>query len=514
MTRRILPLVLISVVNFSLVRSAAGQPGWVLAHQKLSDTEGNFAGILDNGDSFGTSVASLGDLDGDGIVDIAVGAWGDDDGCQDCARGAVWILFLLRDGTIKTEQKISDTMGGFTGELDDGDQFGGAVASLGDLDGDQVTDLAVGAISDDDGGDSRGAVWILFLRRDGTVKAHQKVSNTRGGFLGTLHDHDLFGSSVAFLGDLDGDRIGDLAVGAVNDADGGGTRGAVWVLFLNRDGRVKSHQKISATEGGFNGLIDAYDDFGYSVACLPDLDHDNRNELVVGALRDDDGGDPPGADRGAVWILMLNHDGTVKAHQKISDTEGGFTGGLQDNDWFGSSVASPGDLNTDGVADIFVGSRLDDDGGRWNRGAVWVLFLLGDGTVKAHQKISATAGGFKGELSESDYFGSSVAPLGDLDGNGVADVIVGADGDDDGDFDAGAAWVLFLDADLCQYRLTKSARSMGGCRSCPIKRDIVESAMSCDRKKSCPKKLKGRINCPDGGPGACTKIRGRRKACG
>ncbi len=75
-----------------LVGSAQAQPGWVLSHQKISDTQGGFTGILDDGDLFGSSVASLGDLDGDGVADLAVGAWWDDDGGGD--RGAVWVLFL------------------------------------------------------------------------------------------------------------------------------------------------------------------------------------------------------------------------------------------------------------------------------------------------------------------------------------------------------------------------------------------------------------------------------------
>jgi hypothetical protein len=138
---------------------------------------------------------------------------------------------------VKSHQKISDTEGGFTGTLDDGDEFGRSAASLSDLDGDGVTDLAVGAINDDDGGNppnaNRGAVWVLFLNTDGTVKSHQKISDTEGGFTGTLDDHDWFGASVASLGDLDGDGVGDLAVGADGDDDGGTTRGAVWVLFLD-----------------------------------------------------------------------------------------------------------------------------------------------------------------------------------------------------------------------------------------------------------------------------------------
>ena len=111
-------------------------------------------------------------------------------------------------------QKISATEGGFTGVLDDDDLFGRAVASLGDLDNDGVSDLAVGAKFDDDGGNGRGAVWILFMTADGTVKSHQKISATEGGFEGDLDDGDSFGVALASLGDLDGDGVSDLAVGA------------------------------------------------------------------------------------------------------------------------------------------------------------------------------------------------------------------------------------------------------------------------------------------------------------
>jgi len=303
-----------------------------------------------------------------------------------------------------------------------------------------VDDLAVGAFSDDDGGTNHGAVWILFLNNDGTVKSHQKISDWQGGFTGILFSGDFFGASVASPGDLDGDGVQDLAVGAYRDDDGGANRGAVWILFLNTDGTVKSHQKISDTEGGFTGILGFEDHFGISVASLGDHDGDGVSDLAVGAFGDDDGG----SGRGATWLLFLNTNGTVKSHQKISATEGGFHGILDDEDWFGMSVASLGDLDGDGVGDLGVGAYRDDDGGT-DRGALWVLFLDTDGTVKSHQKISSTEGGFTGILNDSDFFGYSVASLGDLDGDGLTDLAVGAKWDDDGGLNRGAVWVLFLD---------------------------------------------------------------------
>ena len=157
-------------------------------------------------------------------------------------------VVLAGAGEVLSHQKVSDTEGGFTGTLDNGDQFGVAVASIEDLDGDGVNDLVVGAAADDDGGSNRGAVWILFLNPDGTVKSHQKISDTEGGFAGTLDDGDEIALGVGSLGDLDGDGVSDLAVGAHKDDDGGSNHGAVWVLFLDGIAPTPEDQLDQVTE--------------------------------------------------------------------------------------------------------------------------------------------------------------------------------------------------------------------------------------------------------------------------
>jgi hypothetical protein len=425
---------MLSIGPFGQIAASGSLEGIVKGHQLVSDTAGYFTGTLDDNDHFGRSVANLGDLDGDGVADLAVGAFYDDDGGVDA--GAVWILLLNNDGTVKSHQKISNTQGNFTGILRDGDAFGTSLANLDDVDGDGVIDLAVGAFHDDDGGYRRGAVWVLFLNRDGTVKGHRQISDTSGGFQGTLNNNDCFGASVANLGDLDGDGATDLAVGAYRDDDGGLDCGAVWVLFLNGDGTVKGHRKISDPAGAF---LDDVDLFGISVANLGDFDRDGVTDLAVGAYFANDGG----ADRGSVWILFLNPDGTYKSRQKISDTRGNFAGGLSDTDAFGRSLVNLGDVDADGVIDLAVGAPGDDDGGP-DRGAAWVLYLNPDGTVKNHQKISRTEGNFKGVLDQADLFTSSMADVGDLDGDGVKDLAVGAHLDDDGGTGRGAFWLLFL----------------------------------------------------------------------
>lgn len=424
------------ILPFALiVTSAQAQEGTILKHQKISDTQGGLSATLDNGDFFGISMEPIGDLDSDGNTDMVAGAIRDDDGGTN--RGAVYVLFLNADGSIISESKISDTQGGFTGGLNDNDFFGRSVASLGDLDGDGVNDIAVGAPMDDDGGTNKGAAWVLFMTDSGTVKSQQKISDLQGSFAGTLDDNDYFGWSMAGIGDLNLDGIGDLVVGSYKDDDNGMDRGAIWILFLDSNGTVKSHQKISDTQGGFSGTLSDRDYFGKSVTSLGDLDGDGVHELAVGAEWDDDGG----MNKGAVWILDLNSSGIVVAEQKISDTQGGFTGTLDVFDYFGSSVSATGDLDGDNVTDIIVGASNDDDGGI-NRGASWLLFLNQDGTVKAHQKISDTQGDFDGVLDNVDLFGATLVSLGDLDGDNVIEIAIGAYRDDDGGMDRGAMYII------------------------------------------------------------------------
>ena len=360
--------------------------------------------------------------------------------------------------SVLDHQKISDVQGGFLGSLDNEDLFGRSVCNIGDLNGDGITDIAVGAEWDDDGGTRKGAVWILFLTSDGTVGSFQKISETQGGFTGVFTSSpELFGVSVSSLGDLDGDGIVDLAVGAWHDDDGGTNRGAVWILFLNTNGTVKAHQKISNLQGNFTGILSNDDRFGTSVAGLGDQNNDGIVDLAVGANKDDDGG----TDRGSVWILFLNTDGTVLSHQKISSTQGNFTGSLSNSDYLGVSVASLGDFNKDGMGDIVVGALGSDDGGT-DKGSVWVLFLNISGNVIGSQKISSTQGGFVGPLSISDQFGMSVANLGDLTGDSIPGIGVGAWGDDDGGSDHGAIWILYMNIDGTVDSEIKISSTEGG----------------------------------------------------
>lgn len=316
-------------------------------------------------------MAALGDLDGDGEHDLAVGAFGDDDGGLN--RGAVWILFGSSDGSVKSHRKISSTSGGFSGTLSNSDLFGSSLAQIPDLDADGVPDLAVGSPRDDEASLDGGAVWIIFMRSNGNVKSHQKITQDVGGFSGVLARDCQFGAAVASIADLDFDGVRDLAVGTPRDTVLPRENiGSVFILFQNSDGTVKSHRKISWSVSGFLGDLQTDDYFGQALAAAGDLDGDGVHDLAVGAYSDNSGS----ANRGAAWILYLQQDGTVKGYDKIPGAESDLDTKLQSGTRFGWSLGMRADTGVDGAFELAVGAPLDDGAGR-TRGALWMLSLPG-----------------------------------------------------------------------------------------------------------------------------------------
>ena len=408
----------------------------VSSYEKIAEGLAGFEDPIDFEDWFGYSVESIGDLNNDGINEFAVAALKDDD--EGLNRGAIYIFFPRVDGTIDRYQKISSSKGGFTGVLDDWDIFGSSISFLGDMNNDGLMEIGVGAEYDGDGGHWHGAVWILSLNSDGTVASHTKISDTEGNFNATIGDEDVFGTDIELLGDLNGDGNQDIAVSARRDPDGGSDRGAVYILFLNSDFTVSSYQKISDTNGGFDGDLDGADYFGGSIANIGDLNGDGVIDLAVGAYRDDDGG----SNHGAVYILFMNDDGTVLDYRKISDTDGGFDAEFNNEMYFGKSIDLAGDINGDGEIEILVGAGGYNDGEGSNFGSFYLINLSSDGVVDNYIQYTEGLQYFDGDITAGDSFGFSVAY------HFVPDVghsfISGAYLDNAGGVNQGSAWFLQL----------------------------------------------------------------------
>jgi gliding motility-associated-like protein len=371
------------------------------------------AGTINPGASFGIESAAIGDLNDDGVVDLAVGATNEDGSLV----GALFILFMNSDGTVKSTSKLTCSE-----PADERDSFGSSVAALGDLDDDGVEDIGVGAGYDGDNGYHAGAYWILFMNKDGTTKARQKISALSGNFTAGIISNNVFGTGSTGIGDLDGDGNIEIAVGARSP-------GMVFILFLNNDGTVKNWVKIDNAQLPIdsNGLV------GYRVVGLGDVDLDGIPDIAIGGHRSDLAYN----DSGVVYVVFLKSSGNVKTYTTISTGYGNFT----DTAYiFGVGIAGIGDFDGDAIRDMVVGGN-DVDASGTGGGAIWYLMLNANGTVKSSYKISQAALNSDLYLHSFDYFGCSISFLGDIDHNGKTDIAVGAMFDDDVLPDGGTMWI-------------------------------------------------------------------------
>ncbi len=354
-------------------------------------------------DRFGTSIANIGDQDGDGVVDLAVGAQGDNTGGAD--RGAVYLLRLNSNGTLKGFDKLANGVTGMP-TLTNGGYFGRSVASLGDIDGDGRTELAIGAMSDSGNGTQRGAVYVLDFSPlgSGVGLSVSGVTRIASGLNGgpVLPDSARLGSSLANIGDIDGDGITDMAVGAIGE---NGSAGALYILFMNRNQIVRESARIADLTSGGPDLV-AQDSFGISVATLGDIDGDGRRDVAVGALFDSTNG----PNRGAVYILALATNGTAKSSLKLASGTGGL-GSLPDVGLFGTSIALFGDQNRDGVRDLVVGAALDSTFGT-TRGTAYILRMNA-----APNLAPILINGGPPEISENSPVGTDIVSFSTFDPN-------------------------------------------------------------------------------------------------
>ncbi len=258
----------------------------------------------------GLGVRELGtaaDVNGDGILDVVLGY---------PEFNLIDLGFLDSSGDQPPFVRIGRGTGGFTGWLFSSDRFGASATSIGDLDGNGTPDLAVGAPGTSAGGGrDTGAVWILFMRSDGTVIDQVQISR-RTPLLSRLDPGSEFGRSVAPAGDLDCDGIPDLIVGAPLDNEAClAASGAVWYLTLTRRGVVTSVRKIDGLSMPPTFSLEAEARFGERIVSVPDVDGDGVDDHVVGATGWDwqewwDGHPhrPPEDEFGHLWVIRGRTD--------------------------------------------------------------------------------------------------------------------------------------------------------------------------------------------------------------
>ncbi len=395
----------------------------------------------------GNSVSSAGDVNGDGINDIIVGAPDAPNlfnGPNPTSPGDVYVIY----GKAGTERGTVDLTSlaqedGFAIEGDRiGDNAGFAVSSGGDVNGDGIDDIIVGAPNGDDGGTSAGEAYVIYGEA-GTARGDidlDRLDRKDGFIIQGDNAGDTAGSAVA-AGDVNGDGIDDIIVGAQRNAAAGTFAGGVYVVYgtTGTDRGPIDLDEFDRSEGFFIRGSDVGHQTGYSVSSAGDVNGDGIADIIVGAPAGNDV-----APREAYVIYGTSENRSGNLDLRNLDAEDGFLirGGEQ-RDGVGISVSSAGDVNGDGINDIIVGVRTVG-AGVLNAGEVYVIY----GTTETDRDILdlgelTAADGFVIQgFEEGDRAGTSVSS-GDVNGDGIDDIIVGAPEGDDGGSGAGEAYVIY-----------------------------------------------------------------------
>ncbi len=351
------------------------------------------------GGSAARAVACAGDVNGDGYSDVIIG----EPGASDSA-GFVAVFHGSSAG-LSDVADWSIASGSY--DVSAGDQLGFSVACAGDVNGDGYSDVIIGSPTYSVSGWVLGRVLVFF----GSVAGVTGPPWIRESWVETSYDPLLvadggYGSSVAGVGDVNGDGYADVIVGAPDMGLSGGFLDGLAFLY---EGDPSGVDEVTAwTErGDWNNL-------GSSVGSAGDVDGDGFADLVLGA---------PGYGAGIARVYRGDASGP---HPPWSTYAGGQTDAA-----FGSAVASAGDVNGDGYSDVIVGAPLHDGSGV-DDGQVQVFHggpLLPRSDDAWSWQTGQTGGGI----------GLRVAPAGDIDGDGFGDVILGAHAFDDGELDEGRA---------------------------------------------------------------------------
>jgi len=346
--------------------------------------------FTEDGNWIGSSVSDAGDVNNDGYGDVIVGApIYSISGLPQCGRAYVFYGGAAIDN--KTDMI-------FTGEAA-GDVLGWSVSSAGDVNNDGYDDVIVGARCNDAGGTDAGRAYIFLGGASMDSTADVILTGAAAG--------DSFGWSVSGAGDVNNDGYDDVVVGAPYNDAGGADAGRAYIYY-GEAAMDNTADVILMGEASGDG-------FGRSVSGAGDVNADGHNDVIVGALWNDAGGDSAG--RAYIYFGGQSMD---------SKADVIFTGAAAEN-WLGISVSGAGDVNNDGYDDVIVGADHADT----------AYIYYGGASIDSTADVILT-----GEAADN-AFGWSVSGTGDVNADGYDDVIVGAPENGAAGLKSGRAYVYF-----------------------------------------------------------------------